>query len=69
MVDVNPHQVFLILALPPIRPDINSGGYVLDRGSVLTLATELQRHAKTMTVKAIKVSVEPGGIQISIASR
>lgn len=67
--DVKQHQCVLILALQPFRPDLNSGGYALDRGTIMTMAKEIRRHAMDQNVKAIRLSVEPSGIQISIASR
>lgn len=66
--DVKPFEVVLILALPPIRPDLDSGGYPLNRGAIIRLANELKRHAANPKVKAIKVEVEQKGIAVSIAS-
>lgn len=62
------HQAALIFALPPIRPDVDSGGYILDRGAIMSLAKELIRHARNQNVKAIRVSIEPNGVQVGIAS-
>lgn len=66
--DPKPHQVSLILALPPIRPDMDSGGFPLDRAAIIGLADQLRRHAMNLNVAAIKVEVQEKGIAVSIAS-
>jgi hypothetical protein len=67
--EIRPHQLSLVVALPPIRPDIDSGGYVYDRTAIIRWARELELRAQDMTLEAIRLELSPAGLGLGVASR
>jgi hypothetical protein len=67
--EIPPGKVALIFELPAIRPKVDEGGWILDKAALLTISHQLAKAAKAPAVKAVKVTVEPGGVRIQVATR
>lgn len=68
-IEIRPFEVAIVVELAPIRPDVDKGMSVQNRGALVSLAKELIRHSKNPRVAAIRLKFEQAGIAIAIATK